>query len=101
MIAIAGDGLADLLSRAGEGFHRFIRREPLGVVLVLAPWNYPYLSVGQRRGARPPRGERVVLKAASQTPLVAERYAEPRSRRRACPRACSRSCTPTTPTWRG
>ena len=25
-------------------FRRFIRREPLGVVLVLAPWNYPWLT---------------------------------------------------------
>ena len=30
--------------RAQGRLQRFIRREPLGVVLVVAPWNYPYLT---------------------------------------------------------
>ena len=44
MIDIASGMLVDLDVGEREGFRRFIRREPLGVVLVLAPWNYPYLA---------------------------------------------------------
>jgi acyl-CoA reductase-like NAD-dependent aldehyde dehydrogenase len=41
MIAIAGKALADIPAGAKPGFNRFIRREPHGVVFVMAPWNYP------------------------------------------------------------
>ncbi len=44
MIAAADEALAEVDVGAKEGFRRFIRREPLGVVLVVAPWNYPYLT---------------------------------------------------------
>src|SRR5688572_32990771 len=44
MADIAPSALADLDVGDKAGFTRFIRREPLGVVLVLAPWNYPYLT---------------------------------------------------------
>ena len=59
-----------------EGFRRFIRREPLGVVLVMAPWNYPYLASVNAVVPAILAGNSVILKVASQTPLVAERYAE-------------------------
>ena len=76
MMAIAGDALIDLPAPPVVGFTRFIRREPLGTVLVLAPWNYPYLS--SVNGIVPAllAGNTVVLKVASQTPLAAERYAD-------------------------
>ena len=44
MIDIAEEALADINPEAQAGFRRFIRREPLGTALVLAPWNYPYLT---------------------------------------------------------
>src|SRR6266513_1172198 len=44
MSGIAEETLADLAVEKKAGFQRFIRREPLGVVLVLAPWNYPWLT---------------------------------------------------------
>src|SRR5207244_11496204 len=56
------------------GFQRFIRREPLGVVLVLAPWNYPWLTSVNAVVPALLAGNTVVLKMAQQTPLVAERY---------------------------
>jgi acyl-CoA reductase-like NAD-dependent aldehyde dehydrogenase len=75
MAAIAPLCLGDVDPGAKTGFRRFIRREPLGVVLVLAPWNYPYLA--SVNGVVPAllAGNSVVLKMSSQTPTVAHRYA--------------------------
>jgi acyl-CoA reductase-like NAD-dependent aldehyde dehydrogenase len=76
MATIAPSSLADLDAGPKAGFRRFIRKEPLGVVLVLAPWNYPYLT--SVNGVVPAllAGNSVVLKMSSQTPTVAHRFAE-------------------------
>lgn len=76
MIDIAKTALADLEIEPKEGFTRFIRREALGTVLVLAPWNYPFLTSVNAIIPALMAGNTVVLKHSSQTPLVAERYAE-------------------------
>ena len=76
MIAAAGEALADLDVGAKEGFRRFIRREPLGVVLVVAPWNYPYLTAVNSVVPALMAGNAVVLKHSAQTPLCAERFAQ-------------------------
>ncbi len=76
MCSIAADALSDLPVEEKEGFQRFIRREPLGVVLVVAPWNYPWLTSVNAVVPALLAGNAVVLKMAAQTPLVAERYAE-------------------------
>lgn len=76
MIAIAPDALRDLPTQPKEGFQRFIRREALGVVLVLAPWNYPYLTSVNSVIPAIMAGNSVILKHSDQTPLVAERYTE-------------------------
>lgn len=76
MIDIAPEALADVQVGRKEGFTRFIRREPLGSVLVLAPWNYPYLTSVNAVVPAIMAGNVVVMKHASQTPLCAERYAE-------------------------
>ena len=44
MIAIAPQALADIVPERREGFTRFIRRNPAGIVFTIAPWNYPYLT---------------------------------------------------------
>jgi acyl-CoA reductase-like NAD-dependent aldehyde dehydrogenase len=75
MVDIAPEALADVALDPRDGFRRFIRREPLGVVLVLAPWNYPYLASVNAVVPAIMAGNTVILKMAQQTPLVAERYA--------------------------
>lgn len=74
MIEQASAGLADIVPPEADGFRRFIRREPLGTVLVLSPWNYPYLTSVNVVIPALLAGNTVVLKHSDQTPLVAERY---------------------------
>ena len=76
MIEIAPRHLADLAVEPREGFTRFIRRDPLGLVFVVAPWNYPYLTSVNTIVPALMAGNAVILKASAQTPLCAERYAE-------------------------
>ena len=76
MASIAPQALADMDAGPKPGFRRFIRREPLGTVLVLAPWNYPYLTSVNAVVPAILAGNAVILKHSNQTPLCAERYAE-------------------------
>ncbi len=76
MIAIAPDALADIPTDPKQGLTRFIRRRPLGVVLVIAPWNYPYLTAVNSVVPALMAGNAVILKHSHQTPLCAERFAE-------------------------
>ena len=76
MCDIAEEALKDLDVGKKDGFQRFIRREPLGVVFVIAPWNYPWLTSVNAVVPALLAGNSVILKMAAQTPLVAERYAE-------------------------
>ncbi len=75
MIAIAPTALADIDAGPKEHFKRFIRREPLGVVLTIAAWNYPYLIAVNSVVPALMAGNTVVLKHSAQTPLCAERFA--------------------------
>jgi acyl-CoA reductase-like NAD-dependent aldehyde dehydrogenase len=76
MIDIAPPALAPVQPSAKTGFTRFIRREPVGVVAVIAPWNYPYLTSVNAVIPALMAGNVVVLKHSHQTPLCAERYAQ-------------------------
>jgi acyl-CoA reductase-like NAD-dependent aldehyde dehydrogenase len=76
LCSIAEGALADIKIEQKAGFERFIRREPLGVVLVVAPWNYPWLTSVNAVVPALLAGNSVILKMAAQTPVVAERYAE-------------------------
>ncbi|WP_138477221.1 aldehyde dehydrogenase family protein [Dyadobacter bucti] len=75
MISVAEQALADVEVAEISGFRRFIRRDPLGVVFVVAPWNYPYLTSVNSVIPAIMAGNAVILKHAQQTPLCAERYA--------------------------
>jgi acyl-CoA reductase-like NAD-dependent aldehyde dehydrogenase len=76
MIALAPQALADIDAGPKDGFRRFIRREPHGVVLVIAPWNYPYLTAVNAVVPALMAGNSVLLKHSHQTPLCAERFAD-------------------------
>jgi acyl-CoA reductase-like NAD-dependent aldehyde dehydrogenase len=74
MIDIAEQELADMPVENKAGFTRFIRRQPLGVVLTLAPWNYPYLTAVNSIIPALMAGNSVLLKHSTQTLLCAERF---------------------------
>ncbi len=73
MLGAAPAALADLPAGEKDGFSRFIRREPLGQVVVLAPWNYPFLTAVNAFLPALAAGNVVLLKHSDQTPLAAER----------------------------
>lgn len=75
MIAIAPQALAAIDAGAKQNFTRFVRREPLGVVLTIAAWNYPYLIAVNSVIPALMAGNAVILKHSAQTPLCAERFA--------------------------
>lgn len=76
MIEIAPKALADVDPGQKDGFNRFIRREPLGVVAIIAPWNFPYMTAVNGVFPALLAGNTVVLKHSQQTLLCAERFAE-------------------------
>ncbi|WP_223293048.1 MULTISPECIES: aldehyde dehydrogenase family protein [Shewanella] len=73
MISVCEQALADIECAEKPGFTRFIKREALGVVLVIAPWNYPYLTAINAIIPALLAGNCVILKHSAQTPLCAER----------------------------
>ncbi|KAA0696703.1 aldehyde dehydrogenase family protein [Halopseudomonas laoshanensis] len=73
MADIAETALADIELPEKAGFKRFIRREPLGVSLIIAPWNFPYLTAVNAVVPAILAGNAVLLKHSAQTPLCAER----------------------------
>ncbi len=76
MVAIAPTSLVDVPAGQKDGFTRFIRRDPVGVVFVIAPWNYPYLTAVNAIVPAIMAGNAVVLKHSAQTPLCPERLTE-------------------------
>jgi acyl-CoA reductase-like NAD-dependent aldehyde dehydrogenase len=74
MLAIADRSLASVQPADKPGFLRQIKRVPLGVIAVVAPWNYPYLTAVNAVIPALIAGNTVVLKHSHQTPLCAERF---------------------------
>lgn len=71
--SIAADALAPMVVEESASFERRIEREPHGVVFVIAPWNYPYMTAINTVAPALMAGNTVVIKHASQTLLVGER----------------------------
>ncbi|MEM9329624.1 MAG: aldehyde dehydrogenase family protein [Bacteroidota bacterium] len=74
MIDIAEKELAPMEVEDGNEFVRRVTKEPLGTILVLSPWNYPYLTPVNAVIPAVMAGNTVILKHADQTPLCAERF---------------------------
>ena len=75
MAEIATQALAPIEVEDSTNFKRYIKHVPHGVVLVVAPWNYPYMTAINTVAPALIAGNAVMLKHASQTPLVGERMA--------------------------
>jgi acyl-CoA reductase-like NAD-dependent aldehyde dehydrogenase len=76
MVALADEALKPCYPAEKAGFRRYIAREPLGIVMVIAPWNYPYLTAINTIVPGLLAGNAIILKHAAQTLLVGERIAE-------------------------
>ena len=76
MIEIAPKALETVQLDEKQGFTRYIKREALGVVFVVAPWNFPYLTAINAIMPALMAGNTVILKHSAQTPLCAERLAQ-------------------------
>ncbi len=76
MAEIAESALADIAVGEDETFRRYIKRVPHGVVFVVAPWNYPYMTAINTVAPALIAGNTVILKHATQTLLVGERMAQ-------------------------
>ncbi len=74
MTSIAADALAPIEIESSDAFHRFIAKEPVGTVFVVAPWNYPFLTAINTIVPALVAGNAVVLKHATQTLLAGERF---------------------------
>ena len=76
MAAIAKDSLSDIEVGEDATFKRYIKRMPHGLVFVVAPWNYPYMTAINTVAPALIAGNTVLLKHATQTLLVGERMAQ-------------------------
>ncbi len=74
MLDLAPAALAAVQPAEKSGFRRQIKRVPLGLVAVVAPWNYPYLTAVNAILPALIAGNAVLLKHSHQTPLCAERF---------------------------
>jgi 1-pyrroline dehydrogenase len=68
------DGLA--ANEFAAGHTSIIRRDPIGVVASIAPWNYPLYMASWKLGPALATGNTVVLKPSARTPLTALAFAE-------------------------
>jgi len=72
LLKISDETLKDTEGEAEKGFKRYIKKVPLGPVLILFPWNYPYLTLVNSLVPALLAGNSVVLKPSPQTPTSAE-----------------------------
>ncbi len=76
MLQIAEKSLKPFYPEQKQGFERYIAKEPLGVIAVLSPWNYPFLTSVNVIVPAILAGNAVILRHSIQTPLVPKRYQE-------------------------
>jgi len=74
MLAIAEQTLAPEVLPPRDGLHRRIEREPLGLVLDIAAWNYPLLIAVNVVVPALAAGNAVLLKHSAKTPLCGQHF---------------------------
>ncbi|KAF1839500.1 aldehyde dehydrogenase [Decorospora gaudefroyi] len=72
LLKISDETLRDTEGEAEPGFKRYIKKVPLGPVLIIFPWNYPYLTLVNSLVPALLAGNSVILKPSPQTPTSAE-----------------------------
>ena len=76
MLSIAEDKLKNIYLPEKDNFKNYIKRIPMGISFVIAPWNYPYLTSVNSIIPSLAAGNSVILKHSAQTPLCAEQLYE-------------------------
>ncbi|KAH7376683.1 aldehyde dehydrogenase [Plectosphaerella cucumerina] len=76
LLKVSDDVLKDTDGEAEKGFKRFIRKDPVGPVLVIFAWNYPYLILVNSLIPALLAGNTVILKPSPQTPTIVEQVAK-------------------------
>ncbi len=76
VVGAAEEALKPMMVEDSGSFRRYIKHVPLGIVLVIAPWNYPYLTTINTVIPALMAGNSVILKHAAQTLIVGERFAK-------------------------
>ncbi|MBL8575189.1 MAG: aldehyde dehydrogenase family protein [Hyphomicrobiaceae bacterium] len=74
MVDIADEALAPIVPKPMDGFIRHIKRDPAGIVFIIAPWNYPFITTVNTVAPALLAGNAVILKHAAQTILVGDRF---------------------------
>lgn len=76
ILSLADQALAPDVIESESGSRRYVAHEPAGLVLVIAPWNYPFLTAANTIVPALIAGNAVLLKHAAQTVLAGERFEE-------------------------
>ena len=91
MVEIAERALAPVVADDKPGFRRYVKKDPLGVVMVIAPWNYPYLTAVNTIVPALIAGSAVHPQACRADACWSASVSPRRSKPPACRRACSRT----------
>jgi acyl-CoA reductase-like NAD-dependent aldehyde dehydrogenase len=76
VIENAAAALAPHMVEDSASFRRYVKHVPLGIVFIVAPWNYPFLTTINTLIPALMAGNSVILKHAAQTLVVGERFAK-------------------------
>ena len=76
MVEIAEECLSDIVVKKNNEFDNYIFKAPLGVIFIMATWNYPVMTATNTIVPALLSGNSVILKHSSQTPMCAELIAK-------------------------
>ncbi|KJK67280.1 Aldehyde dehydrogenase family protein [Aspergillus parasiticus SU-1] len=76
LLKVAEDALQPIPGQSEAGFRRWIEKEPVGPILIIFAWNFPYLIIVNSLIPALLAGNPVILKPSPQTPLVGDRIKE-------------------------